>query len=166
MGERMKKTYLAWLRKQMRRLTDIYGKFDVEPSLVEEIYQASGKVAEEAGERAMKLGLPALHAKSLPLIGFADPFEVKTYLAECVQACEAAQDTSDLLTVAEAADRLGVSPRTLYRLCAEGQLPHQHVGSGRGTIRIRPEDLAVFAQKAAKHAKPKNRITLEHLRAV
>lgn len=162
----MNKTYLAWLRKQMRRLTDHYGQLDVEPSLVEEIYQASGKIAEEVGERAMKLGLPDLHAKSLPLIGFADPFEVKTFLAECVQACESPKDTSDLLTVTEAADRLGVSSRTLYRLCAEGRLPHQHLGTGRGTIRIRAEDLAAFARKTAEHARPKDRVTLEHLRAV
>jgi excisionase family DNA binding protein len=160
----MKKSYRTWLHKQMRQLTDLYGQFDSEPMLVREIHEAAGKIAEQAGERAMKLGLPLLHAKSMPLIGFADPLEVKTFLAECVQACGAIRDTSDLLTVAEVADRLGVSPRTLYRLCDEGKLPHQHIGSGRGTIRIRPEDLAAFAQKVAEHAKPKNRITLEQLR--
>jgi excisionase family DNA binding protein len=107
-----------------------------------------------------------LHAKSLPLIDFADPLEVKTFLAECVQACQTTKDTSDLLTVAQAAERLGVSPRTLYRLCEEGKLAHQHIGSGRGTIRIRPEDLGAFALKAAERAKPKNRVTLDQLRAV
>lgn len=158
------KSYRTWLRKQMRRLSDLYGRFDIESTLVQEVYQAAGKIAEEAGERAMRLGLPDLHAKSLALIGLADPFEVKTFLAECVQACQVLGEREGLLTVAEAADRLGVSPRTLYRLCDDGKLPHQHLGTGRGTIRIRPEDLAAFAQKAADHAKPKNRVTLEQLR--
>jgi excisionase family DNA binding protein len=157
--------YLTWLYKQMRRLTELYGDFDFEPTFVREIHEAAGTIAEEAGERAMKLGLPDLHARSLPLIGFADPLEVKTYLAECVQACQTPKE-SGLLSVAEAADRLGVSPRTLYRLCAEGRLPHQHLGTGRGTIRIRPEDLAALALKAAEHAKPKTRVTIEQLRAV
>lgn len=161
-----KKTYVTWLRKQMRRLTDLYGCLDDEPTFIEEVYQAAGRIAEEAGERAMQLGLPDLHSKSLPMIGFADPFEVKTFLALCVQASQAPKDKDGLLTVAEAADRLGVSPRTVYRLCDEGKLPHQHLGSGRGTIRIRPEDLAAFERRTAEHAKPKNRVTLEQLRGV
>jgi excisionase family DNA binding protein len=112
----------------------------------------------------MRLGLPDLHAKSLALIGLADPFEVKTFLAQCVQACQTPKGEDDLLSVADAADRLGVSPRTLYRLCADGKFPHLYIGSGRGTIRIRHEDLASFERKTAEHAKPKNRVTLEQLR--
>jgi excisionase family DNA binding protein len=158
--------YLTWLHKQMRRLTELYGDFDFEPTFVREIHETAGNIAEQAGERAMKLGLADLHAKSLPLIGFADPLEVKTYLAECVQTCQTPKAVSGQLSVAEAADRLGVSPRTLYRLCAEGRLPHQHLGTGRGTIRIRPEDLAAFALKSGEHAKPRPRITLEQLKAV
>jgi excisionase family DNA binding protein len=160
------KKYLTWLHKQMRRLTAIYEQLDSEPMLVQEVYQAAGNIAEDAGERAMRLGLPGLHAKSLAFVGLADPFEVKTFLSECVRACQAPKGEDYLLSVAEAADRLGVSPRTLYRLCGEGKLPHQHIGSGRGTIRIRPEDLAAFERTIADHAKPKKRVTLEQLRAV
>jgi excisionase family DNA binding protein len=47
----------------------------------------------------------------------------------------------DLLTAKQAAERLGVSPRTVYDLCESGQLRCQRIGTGRGTIRIRPADL-------------------------
>ena len=45
------------------------------------------------------------------------------------------------LTVKEAAKRLAVSTDTIYELCESGKLPHQRIGKGRGTIRIRPADL-------------------------
>lgn len=156
--------YLTWLRKAMRRLTELYERLTLEPTLVQEVYLAAGAIAEEAGERAMKLGLPELHAKSVPLLGVADPFAVKTFLAECVRICQPTKGEDDLLTVASAADRLGVAPRTVYRLCDDGQLPHQHIGSGRGTIRIRPADLAALEKQTG--AKPARRITLDQLRAV
>jgi excisionase family DNA binding protein len=47
----------------------------------------------------------------------------------------------EALTVQQAADRLGVSGRTIYDLCDSGDLKHQRIGTGRGTIRIRPADL-------------------------
>jgi excisionase family DNA binding protein len=46
------------------------------------------------------------------------------------------------LTVMQAAELLNVSPNTVYQLCTHGQLRHQRIGAGRGTIRIRREDLA------------------------
>ena len=46
-----------------------------------------------------------------------------------------------VLTVQQAAERLGVSPRTVYDLVEVGDLKCQRVGTGRGTIRIRPADL-------------------------
>jgi excisionase family DNA binding protein len=45
----------------------------------------------------------------------------------------------NLLTVREAADRLGVSAGLIYGLCARRQLRHERYGLGRGTIKI-PED--------------------------
>jgi excisionase family DNA binding protein len=45
------------------------------------------------------------------------------------------------LTVKQAADRLGVSSRTIYDLVESGRLKCQRIGTGRGTIRIRPADL-------------------------
>lgn len=45
------------------------------------------------------------------------------------------------LTVKQAAERLSVSPDTIYTLCASGKLRHQRIGAGKGTIRIFPADL-------------------------
>jgi excisionase family DNA binding protein len=47
-------------------------------------------------------------------------------------------------TVKEAAAILHVSPATVYQLCSERKLVHFRVGSGRGTIRVRQEDLDAF----------------------
>ncbi len=46
-----------------------------------------------------------------------------------------------MLTVKQAAERLNVSPRTVYDLIDAGQLPCQRIGTGRGTIRVHPADL-------------------------
>jgi len=46
-----------------------------------------------------------------------------------------------LLTVRDAAERLGVCTATVYKLCAEGSLTHVRVVNA---IRIAPEDLAAF----------------------
>jgi len=154
-------SYLKWLKNAMHRLTELYAMLDQEPMMVEEVYLGAGKLAYEAGERAMQLGMPELHAKSVELIGVSDPFAVKTFLAECVQACEIPEDW---LTVDETAVRLKLASRTVYRLCDEDKIPHQHIGSGRGTIRIRAKDVVAFEQKVA--VKPNNRITIDQLRAV
>ena len=50
-----------------------------------------------------------------------------------------------LLTRAEAAELLKVSPRTLYRLSRAGTLPIVRVGR---QVRIHPDDLARFIEKA------------------
>jgi excisionase family DNA binding protein len=47
-------------------------------------------------------------------------------------------------TVQEVADTLKVAVATVYQLCARGKLAHLRVGVGRGTIRIRQEDLDAF----------------------
>jgi excisionase family DNA binding protein len=48
------------------------------------------------------------------------------------------------LTISEAAQLLNVSSRTVYDLCDSGQLRHQRIGKGRGTIRILPDDLESY----------------------
>ena len=45
------------------------------------------------------------------------------------------------LTVQQAAALFNIPARTLYALCADGSLPHARIGTGRGTIRIKPADL-------------------------
>lgn len=53
------------------------------------------------------------------------------------------------MTVAEAAERLEVSPTIVRRLCASyartGKgIAHHRIGEGRGSIRITEDDLAAF----------------------
>lgn len=49
------------------------------------------------------------------------------------------------LTVAEAAERLRCSTKTVYDLCREGRLPHRRLGASHGRIRIRAGDLDSYA---------------------
>lgn len=59
------------------------------------------------------------------------------------------------MTVTEAADLLEVRPSTVYALCRAGLLGHLRIGTGRGTIRITPEDVERFrADARAKGANP------------
>jgi len=44
------------------------------------------------------------------------------------------------LTVRDAAQLLRVSEQSIYNLCQTGQLRHQRIGRGRGTIRLSPVD--------------------------
>jgi excisionase family DNA binding protein len=49
-------------------------------------------------------------------------------------------------SVAEAAKELGVSPGTVYALCAGRKLRHERIGLGRGTIRIPADALEEYRQ--------------------
>ncbi len=49
-----------------------------------------------------------------------------------------------LETVAETADQLHVSERTVWRLISDGDLPVVRFG---GTVRVRPEDRLAFIRK-------------------
>jgi excisionase family DNA binding protein len=51
------------------------------------------------------------------------------------------------LTVKQVADRLQVSQATVYQLCAQGKMPHNRFGVGRGTIRISPEQLQRYLEE-------------------
>jgi excisionase family DNA binding protein len=46
------------------------------------------------------------------------------------------QSIGPVLTVKQAAERLGVSPGLVYGLCAARQIRHERHGLGRGAIRI------------------------------
>jgi excisionase family DNA binding protein len=46
-----------------------------------------------------------------------------------------------MLSVKQAAERLGVSAKLVYALCARGKIAHERHGLGRGTIRITEEAL-------------------------
>jgi excisionase family DNA binding protein len=49
-----------------------------------------------------------------------------------------------MLSVKQAADRLGVSTNLVYALCARGKIAHERYGLGRGTIRIAEEALEEY----------------------
>lgn len=49
-----------------------------------------------------------------------------------------------VMTIAEAAIELGISPRTVYQICSAGRLAHIRVGLGRGIIRILRADLDAY----------------------
>jgi excisionase family DNA binding protein len=71
----------------------------------------------------------------------------------------------DMLTVKEAASRLGVSPKLIYALCAEGKIEHHRYGLGRGTIRISEAALERY-QEGARVTHPNAALPpLKHLTA-
>lgn len=57
---------------------------------------------------------------------------------------------SKILRVSSVADRLECDPRTIYRLCGDGELPWFRLG--RRAIRIREEDLEAFIERQKKLA--------------
>jgi excisionase family DNA binding protein len=98
------------------------------------------------------------HAKRLNKGGFAVPREVEeltaflTYIASMRQEPPFAAETGEpghyvhvpdplLVTKAEAAERLGVSVRTIERLAAAGRLPQVHV---ERSARFRVKDLQFY----------------------
>jgi excisionase family DNA binding protein len=70
--------------------------------------------------------------------------------------------------VREAAQRLEVSPATVYALVASGRLRCYRVGMGRGSIRITEEHLAEYLKRAEPAlppvTTPARRPVLRHLR--
>ena len=104
-----------------------------------------GIVCEEVRDRAARLGLADLVAAmpKRPTLASA-----RVYLARCLGE----RQKSDLLTVKQAAERLGVSSRTIYDLVERGRLRCQRIGLGRGTIRFRPADLEGNLAKPAPQA--------------
>lgn len=61
---------------------------------------------------------------------------------------------NQLLRVKDVAERLNVHLCTAYELIHEGKLPFLRVGSGRGTIRVRPADLERFIQDSMESQAP------------
>jgi excisionase family DNA binding protein len=51
-----------------------------------------------------------------------------------------------LLLVKEVAERLRVSPSTVYNLVEEGRISCHRIGKGRGCIRFTEEQIEVFLQ--------------------
>jgi excisionase family DNA binding protein len=61
---------------------------------------------------------------------------------------------SQLLTVKQAAEKLGVSVSLIYGLCAAKKLRHARHGLGRGTIRIPEDAIEEYHQSVTVSAAP------------
>lgn len=59
-----------------------------------------------------------------------------------------------MLTVKMVAEKLNVAESTVYALIQGGRLPALRIGVGRGTIRIREEDLEAYIGRCAEVATP------------
>jgi excisionase family DNA binding protein len=76
--------------------------------------------------------------------------------------------TGTLLTVKQAAERLGVSAATVYQLCSARRIRHERYGVGRGTIKI-PEDAldeyrrSVTVEPAIATLRPRGAQRFKHL---
>lgn len=54
---------------------------------------------------------------------------------------------TELLTVKEAAERLRLSPASVYALCSARKLRHQRVGVGRGKILVPSDAVSEYLAK-------------------
>ena len=74
-----------------------------------------------------------------------------------------------MLSVKQAAARLGVSAQTVYGLCAAHRLRHSRVGLGRGKIAISEEAIAEYlagrevGPATAALPAPRRKVVLHHL---
>lgn len=70
-----------------------------------------------------------------------------------------------LLSVQEAADRLGVSAALIYALCAKRRIRHERHGVGRGVIRIPEEALDEYREACQVETGPLSfQPPLKHIR--
>ena len=71
------------------------------------------------------------------------------------------------MTVKQAAERLEVSPSTVYALVGAGRLKCHRVGLGRGAIRISEGHVVAYLEAGEPAPKPTpqpaRRVTLRHL---
>ena len=92
---------------------------------------------EEAQTQACRFGCDLVTAEKTALT----PREALPIIGKLLAWVDEKKRPDDFLTVRQSADRLRVSPRCVYDLIECGRLKCQRIGTGRGTIRIRPADL-------------------------
>lgn len=61
-----------------------------------------------------------------------------------------------MLTVKQVAEKLNITPQSVYQLIQTGKLPVHRFGNGRGTIRISQEDLDRFIESCRHVAAPQD----------
>ncbi len=72
-----------------------------------------------------------------------------------------------MLSVKQAAERLGVSPALVYALCAKNRIRHERHGLGRGTIRIPEDALNEYRKSCLVEAKERGSgaaVPLKHIK--
>lgn len=137
----------TWLRKQIAELTDLQGH----PEPDEPLFEQCAYVVREAADRAAKAGMLDQYDQHKN-VRHCSPRDAVAILSSILAALQpvgdAAKATDAPMTVKEASKRYGIPERTLYALCKGGQLAHHRVGTGRGTIRIKPVDLDRHLQQS------------------
>jgi len=125
------------------------------------VVNRASKVARRlgAGHLAVPTVKHSTHSRALDLLG--------RMLAWAIAQVADPIDESRPLTMQQAAQRLNIGLRTMHSLVDDGVIPHQRIGKGRGTKRVRPDDLLAYEQQTVTAGGKKScLITLEHLRAV
>ena len=55
--------------------------------------------------------------------------------------------SEQMLTVKDVADRLKIGRTTAYTLIEDGEIPAKRIGTGRGTLRVKPSDLERYINR-------------------
>ena len=133
---------------------------------IENVYETVAGIVKEAGDRALRTGLPELYQQSLEFNGAADDLGMK-FLGRCVAACIAQlpgeqAPQSAWLSVEQAAPLMGMAAATLKEWCNHidpktgryaPKIEHIRVGTcgrpnlkngRRGKIKIHRDVVATF----------------------
>lgn len=98
---------------------------------------------------------PTDHLQFKELVDEAYQYALELHLPDCAQACQpgptavvlmrvlGAMPQAETLTVADVAQRLGVSTDAVYDACRDGRLPHTRIGT---RIVITPDQLSQYRQ--------------------
>jgi excisionase family DNA binding protein len=116
-----------WVLSKLRYLDELAGHPELQPCHFDELRT----IVAQATRKAAQVGIAVPRVRQGPISIDLCRSVLAGVLAEI-------KPTSDLMTVAEAAEKFNVSKRTLYREIKGGNLPCERI---RGTIRIRPADL-------------------------
>ena len=138
--------FATWLREAIAELEVIR----VAPERDQSQYDYAETMVRTAERHARHIGAQAVCERCRCGSQVTSPEQGLSVLGECLAWCiEHMPATPENLTVQKAAEKLGVSPRTIYDLCGSGRLKCQRIGGGRGTIRIRPADLDSYANNSS-----------------
>ena len=137
----------TWLHQQMILMEPLDDTPKPDKKKCREVARMAGKIAarQKLGGDPVRMGREV-----------EGPEDCLALLADCLRLLQLNETEQEpaTMTVAQAARRLGCSERTLYDMVRDNRIGHYRVGSGRGTIRFRPEDLAGYQQATQNPAVP------------